>query len=602
MSQNKKNTSFLYPLSRYCNNNCQYRNNYSLPFQSNEIQYTSFTNNNLNESNISDINNEEQDTTEQQQPIVNNTFPIGGKLAFNESLNLLAIGSYRNDLLLMELKSTNKLNEKKIKLKSLQPNYHDTDILQLLFYNKNSQPYLFTSSSSIVTKFDINQNNLSDQVTFSSGTLADGICIDSNNYLNICTNKYICVWDTKSGSKPNILLRNNNYQLIKEISEYHFVTTRDFCNLDIIDIRYLNSKNGLINFKLNNDIIAMDIHPINRNILIYDTNSNIYELINLNNYYNLNNIEDCIYRKMKVNDTNDEGYKNINYSKYGNYICCGSDNGKCHVFCNGKLQRVIEQDNTILQSIFIPNLDNEYSTIITSTKHQLTIHQTNEYPYIEKIVFPDKEDDDLMIDDIVEVELEDWQRNSIYETNQLTQNDCSYSLGNVDQVVYICLTCLQQVNRYNYDEEIVHGLCESCALKCHEMKSHEIYNIGMKRGFRCDCGNSKFNKKENDEKCCSCVLYPNKGEVNALNVYNHNFKNEWCYCNRTESLPMYQCIHCYDWFHHKCITGNDYVEGSDFREDVEYICENCKQQQNTDTNIVEQGITCEKGVFIKKNN
>ena len=71
-----------------------------------------------------------------------------------------------------------------------------------------------------------------------------------------------------------------------------------------------------------------------------------------------------------------------------------------------------------------------------------------------------------------------------FEKNEQVKK-CTYEKGYFTQEIYICLTCSKEKNSTS-------GICVGCAYKCHE--NHEIENIGFKRNFRCDCGNSNYCK------------------------------------------------------------------------------------------------------------
>jgi E3 ubiquitin-protein ligase UBR7 len=96
----------------------------------------------------------------------------------------------------------------------------------------------------------------------------------------------------------------------------------------------------------------------------------------------------------------------------------------------------------------------------------------------------------------------------------------------------------------------------------------------MKKNFKCDCGNSKFEKSEN-----ICLLQPNKENINFNNIYNHNFNDKYCYCNDITKETMYQCINCCDWFHSFCISDTSNFNSSIF-ENYFYSCQNCLDQSN----------------------
>ncbi len=69
-----------------------------------------------------------------------------------------------------------------------------------------------------------------------------------------------------------------------------------------------------------------------------------------------------------------------------------------------------------------------------------------------------------------------------YHQSDIT-NSCTYSEGYITQELYLCLTCLKDSNKPA-------GLCSGCVNKCHN--DHDVIELGFKRGFRCDCGNSKY--------------------------------------------------------------------------------------------------------------
>lgn len=119
------------------------------------------------------------------------------------------------------------------------------------------------------------------------------------------------------------------------------------------------------------------------------------------------------------------------------------------------------------------------------------------------------------------------------------EKNCTYLKGyNTRQAIYSCKTC-----RNSNDEPL--AICLACSYACHE--KHDLYELYTKRGFRCDCGNSK--SKNNP-----CTLFPNKAKINEHNKYNQNFSGLYCTCSRPYpdseiDEDMYQCISCEDWFH-----------------------------------------------------
>jgi E3 ubiquitin-protein ligase UBR7 len=50
---------------------------------------------------------------------------------------------------------------------------------------------------------------------------------------------------------------------------------------------------------------------------------------------------------------------------------------------------------------------------------------------------------------------------------------CTHALGHIKQEVYYCSHCDA-------------GVCYSCHIMCHS--THEIVEMGMRRGWKCDCG------------------------------------------------------------------------------------------------------------------
>ena len=65
-------------------------------------------------------------------------------------------------------------------------------------------------------------------------------------------------------------------------------------------------------------------------------------------------------------------------------------------------------------------------------------------------------------------------------------NTCTYKKGYIQQEVIFCQTCY-------IEKKLSSGICIGCAYTCHA--EHEVLNLGFKRNFKCDCGNSKFCNK-----------------------------------------------------------------------------------------------------------
>lgn len=118
----------------------------------------------------------------------------------------------------------------------------------------------------------------------------------------------------------------------------------------------------------------------------------------------------------------------------------------------------------------------------------------------------------------------------------MREKGCRWPEGAVHQDVYGCLTCGVEA-----------GLCSYCALECH--KDHEIFEVGPRNNFQCDCPTSLFTTE------CKGGGGQDKKPVNQGNVYNQNFKALFCSCHKqilTEEEDMMQCPLCADYFHPKC--------------------------------------------------
>jgi Putative zinc finger in N-recognin (UBR box) len=120
---------------------------------------------------------------------------------------------------------------------------------------------------------------------------------------------------------------------------------------------------------------------------------------------------------------------------------------------------------------------------------------------------------------------------------------CTYDVGHARQDVYACKKCSSAQPS---------GFCESCKFACHGDHLDDVFDLYSKRGFRCDCGNSRT---EN-----GCQLDPHKPAENVGNagIYSHNFEGRYCRCDRGYSASlgsMSQCLMCEDWFHHKCLKA-----------------------------------------------
>uniref|UniRef100_A0A7M6DQJ0 UBR-type domain-containing protein n=2 Tax=Clytia hemisphaerica TaxID=252671 RepID=A0A7M6DQJ0_9CNID len=137
--------------------------------------------------------------------------------------------------------------------------------------------------------------------------------------------------------------------------------------------------------------------------------------------------------------------------------------------------------------------------------------------------------------------MESEEEHSIAVFGAGDEKNCTYIMGYLSrQAVFSCQTCDPTFEREA-------GLCYACSLDCHH--EHDLVELYTKRNFKCDCGNSKYGEFK-------CKLQETKSEINEENKYNHNFKGEYCTCNRPYPDPedevddeMIQCIVCEDWFH-----------------------------------------------------
>lgn len=62
-------------------------------------------------------------------------------------------------------------------------------------------------------------------------------------------------------------------------------------------------------------------------------------------------------------------------------------------------------------------------------------------------------------------------------------DECTYHLGYINQPIYVCLGCLK-------DNGKPAAICYACSISCHTRC--DLIELNGRRGFRCDCGNSKF--------------------------------------------------------------------------------------------------------------
>jgi E3 ubiquitin-protein ligase UBR7 len=199
-------------------------------------------------------------------------------------------------------------------------------------------------------------------------------------------------------------------------------------------------------------------------------------------------------------------------------------------------------------------------------------------PLEQRQVEENEDTDTYSLQDVIDCEKEQNEiANAVLGASDA--NNCSYNQGYVyRQALYCCITCLKENNTQSdssvNNQSNLHGICLACSYECHA--NHELCELYTKRNFRCDCGNAKFSNK----KVNTCKLQPNKEPLNTLNKYNHNFKGEYCTCNKSypeevsndgnnsadgtqgqlldeNSDEMLQCTICEDWFHLNHLNGHE---------------------------------------------
>ena len=156
------------------------------------------------------------------------------------------------------------------------------------------------------------------------------------------------------------------------------------------------------------------------------------------------------------------------------------------------------------------------------------------------------------------------------EEIKIEEGDCTYEkYGYCDQAIYVCRDCMRESEPF--------GICEQCAKMCH--KGHDVIPIGIRRRFRCDCGNDRARRP------CSAMINA-KTAINPHNKYGHNFFNRWCSCDGEDTGDMVQCICCSDWFHVPCIgmfpkeQSLPINEIPDF-DDWSFVCKKCVDEKLT---------------------
>ncbi|EAY03637.1 hypothetical protein TVAG_161760 [Trichomonas vaginalis G3] len=156
------------------------------------------------------------------------------------------------------------------------------------------------------------------------------------------------------------------------------------------------------------------------------------------------------------------------------------------------------------------------------------------------------------------------------DTIKAEEGDCTYEkYGYCDQLVYVCRDCIKSDKPF--------GICEQCAKICHQ--GHDVRPIGVRRRFRCDCGNDRSHRP------CSAMMKAKTCE-NPHNSYGHNFFDRWCTCDGPDTGGMVQCIVCSDWFHVPCIGlfPRDCpikLDDVDCLDDWTFVCKKCLETRVT---------------------
>lgn len=147
---------------------------------------------------------------------------------------------------------------------------------------------------------------------------------------------------------------------------------------------------------------------------------------------------------------------------------------------------------------------------------------------------------------------------------------CTQPLGPLRQMLFSCLTCNPPPSSPT-EPYTAAGVCYSCSISCHG--DHNLVELFSKRNFVCDCGTSRLPSTR------LCTLRINsmtgmKGNCHSEtpapgNKYNHNFRNEYCSCNKEynpskENGIMLQCLGLAseeeggcgeDWWDPECLLG-----------------------------------------------
>ena len=299
-------------------------------------------------------------------------------------------------------------------------------------------------------------------------------------------------------------------------------------------------------------------------------------------------------------------FRNEKYNRQNCFIndllVAGDDLGAIHYIDsnNSILQSVSVSDSPIIcmsalsDSQFLLSTDTETCLLQTTPSirsvPQLIWQEIEEKADVLKTKSP-KEADETE-------EVEEW----MLQGRRSDYSRCSFEqFGMCRQQVFVCRTCRDQLDRFLMSKrpELTHEalskfynvgyLCEECAHFCHTNRGHDVVALGVKDNVKCDCGNRIFLQldelgvSEEGHSFHSCYLCPGKPEWNPCNVYSHNCRERWCYCDEEERLPMVQCVKCCDWFHNDCAekVWSETHEGQTIDlndESIDFVCRDCEKK------------------------
>ncbi|KAL0480951.1 hypothetical protein AKO1_013633 [Acrasis kona] len=282
---------------------------------------------------------------------------------------------------------------------------------------------------------------------------------------------------------------------------------------------------------------------------------------------NIENIDGVIALKSTINRYE---WRAASFSTFSNYCITGGDDGIVHVWNShsGKRLNTIESPPNkprVLQSSFIPASHYLESSLVAVTYASPNCTyfyelEAQEDPHSCQEFFSDFNMDETQEEADAFQAFQEAESSWDMDVVDVDYAECTHSMDYIEQTVFICLTCSHS------SHGVKAGMCRQCAHFCHSRQGHETVNIGIKKAFKCDCGlQDKFGSH-------GCELQDEKSATDE-NVYNHNFENLWCYCNRPEERPMFQCTSCQDWFHSTCIGADESVE-------LEYRCDICLNDEN----------------------